>query len=419
MAQPERRDDSAPASEPASTRLERYAELAVRVGANVAPGQLVEVYALVEHAPLVRTLARAAYEAGARYVDVFYADNHIRRALIELAPEETLDHSPPWLLTRARAWSAEGGATIALAGDPEPDLLGDLDQERVGRARPRDLVAEYFRQANERLVNWTIVASPTEGWAQTMFGDPDLDRLWEAVAFTCRLDEDDPVTAWNEHIARLEARSARLNELELDAVRFRGPGTDLTVGLLPESKWGGAVEETVFGVRHVPNMPTEEVFAAPDCRRTEGVVRSTRPLAFRGTLVRGLEVRFADGRVVDVQADAGGGAIEGMIGADERSGFLGEVALVDGTSRVGKTGITFYDTLFDENATCHIALGDAPLSKISELAVLPAEERIGRGLNSAGNHVDFMIGGPEVAVDGVTAEGRELPLIRQDNWVLD
>ena len=401
------------------TRLERYAELAVRVGANVAPGQLVEVYGLVEHAPLVRAIARASYEAGARYVDLLYTDNHIRRALIELAPEESLDHSAPWLLTRARAWSDEGGATIALTGDPEPDLLGDLDQDRVGRARPRELVSEYFRQANERLVNWTIVASPTEGWAETMFGEPDLERLWDTVAYTCRLDEDDPVAAWSEHIARLEARSARLNELRLDAVRFRGDGTDLTVGLLPESTWGGAVEETVKGVRHVPNMPTEEVFTAPDLRRSEGVVRSTKPLAFRGTMVRGLEVRFEDGRVAEVRAESGGGAIEGMIAADERSGFLGEAALVDGSSRVGKTGITFYDTLFDENATCHIALGDAPLSKLPDVASLPAEERIARGFNAANDHVDFMIGGPEIAVDGITVEGHAIPLLRDDRWVLD
>jgi aminopeptidase len=398
--------------------LERYAELAVRVGANVAPGQFVEVYGLVEHASLVRAITRAAYEAGARHVDVLFADNHLRRALIELAPEETLDYTPAWLLTRARAWSEEGGATIALTGDPEPDLLGDLDQDRVGRARPRELVAEYFRQANERLVNWSILASPTEGWAQTMFGEPDMERLWEAIAYTNRLDEDDPVAAWNEHIARLEARSARLNELRLDALRFHGAGTDLTVGLLPESTWGGGVEETVFGVRHVPNMPTEEVFAAPDLHRTEGVVRSTRPLAFRGTMVRGLEVRFENGRVAGLTAEAGAGAIEGMIAADERAGFLGEVALVDGDSRVGKTGITFYDTLFDENATCHIALGDAPLSKLPDLAPLPAEERIARGLNAANDHVDFMIGGPDVSVDGLTTDGRVLPILRADEWVL-
>jgi aminopeptidase len=251
-----------------------------------------------------------------------------------------------------------------------------------------------------------------------MFDRPDLDRLWDAVAYACRLDEPDPVAAWNEHIARLQARSNRLNELRLDALRFRGPGTDLTVGLLPETRWGGAAEETVFGVTHVPNMPTEEVFAAPDLRRTEGVVRSTRPLAFRGTLVRGLEIRFEGGRVVDVRAEAGAGAIEGMIAADERSGYLGEVALVDGSSLVGRTGITFYDTLFDENATCHIALGDAPLSKLPEMAKLPPDERIARGLNAANDHVDFMIGGPEVAVDGLTAEGEEIPLLRDDVWVL-
>jgi aminopeptidase len=400
-------------------RLRRYAELAVRVGANVAPGQLVEVFALVEHAPLVREVARTAYEAGARYVDVLYADQHVRRALIAHGPDDALTDSAPWLLARSHAWSEEGGAQIVLAGDPEPDLLADLDQARVGRTQARALNEAYLRQANARLTNWSILACPNDGWARAVFGEPDVERLWEAVAYAVRLDEDDPVAAWNAHVDRLERRAERLTELRLDSLRFRGPGTDLTVGLLPESPWGCAVEETVFGVRHVVNLPTEEVFATPDCRRIVGVVRSTRPLVFHGTVVRGLEVRFERGRAVELNAESGAGALRGMIDEDERAAFLGEVALVDGSSRVGHTGLTFFDTLFDENATCHIALGDAILTKIGGVSELPREERIERGLNAADSHVDFMIGGPDVAVDGVTVDGRTVPLLREDRWLLE
>jgi aminopeptidase len=401
------------------SRLRRYAELAVRVGANVSPGQLVEVFALVEHAPLVREVARAAYEAGARYVDALYTDQHVRRALIEHGPEDALTDSAPWLLARGQAWSEEHGAQIVLAGDPEPDLLGDLDQARVGRTQARALNEAYLRQANERLTNWSILACPNAGWARAIFGEPDVERLWEAVAYAVRLDEDDPVAAWNGHVDRLQRRAERLTELRLDSLRFHGAGTDLTVGLFPESPWGCAVEETVFGVRHVVNLPTEEVFTSPDWRRTEGVVRSTRPLVFRGTVVRGLELHFEGGRAVEVRAETGADALRGMMEEDERARCLGEVALVDGSSRVGRQGLTFFDTLFDENATCHIALGDAILPKAREVAALPKEERIERGLNASDSHVDFMIGGPEVAVDGVTADGRTAPLLRDDRWLLE
>ena len=399
-------------------RLQRYAALAVRVGANVQPGQLVEVMGLVEHAPLVREVAREAWRAGARWVDVNYVDNHIRRAMIELAPDEALGYTPPWLLERARAWGSERGAAIVLTGDPNPDLMSGLDGERVGRARMRELTQEYLRQSNERLVNWTILAAPNEGWANAVFGEPDVERLWEAVAHAVRLDDPDPVEAWRRHAERLAARAQRLNELALDALRFRGPGTDLTVGLLPESSWGAAEEETVDGIRHLPNMPTEEVFTVPDRRRTTGRVRSTMPLVVAGALVRGLEIRFEDGRAVEVDAEEGAGVIRGMIGTDEGAAHLGEVALVDGGSRVGQTGITFYDTLFDENASCHIALGDAPLMTAPALAGLEPEERAARGVNGSAIHTDFMIGGPDLAVDGVRRDGSEIPLLRANAWQL-
>jgi aminopeptidase len=400
------------------SRLDRYAELAVRIGANVAEDQLVDVWGLVQHAPLLRAVTRAAYEARARYVDVHYVDQHVRRAMIELGGDDILTWTPPWLLERARAMGREHAAAIVVTGDPEPELLSDLDGERVGRARMRELSEENLRQTNERLVNWTIVAFPNEGWAGTVFGEPNVERLWDQVAFAVRLDEPDPVSAWREHMDRLTARADRLNELRLDAVRFRGPGSELTVGLLPESRWGAARFETCWGREHIPNMPTEEVYTSPDFRRTEGVVRSTRPLALAGTIVRDLEIRFEGGRAVDVRASSGADVVRAQLQTDEGACFLGEIALVDGGSRVGQTGLTFFDTLFDENATCHIAYGDAILSAVHGAEGLSPDELRARGINHSAVHTDFMIGGPEVEVDGLARDGAETAIIRNDEWLL-
>ncbi|NUT55046.1 MAG: aminopeptidase, partial [Thermoleophilia bacterium] len=286
-------------------RLERYARLAVEVGANVGEGQVVWVSALPEHAPLVRAIARVAYEKGAKYVDVDYADQHVRRARIQLAGEETLGWTPPWVLAKVDHLAEERGALIQLVGDPEPELMADLDGGRVGRTRMKELAERYVKATNQRLINWAIVAYPNEGWATSVFGEPDVERLWDAVADTTRLHEPDPVAAWREHIDKLVARAELLNERAFDSIRFRGPGTDLTVGLIPRASWCTALEETVDGRRHVVNMPTEEVFTSPDRRRTEGVVRSTKPLALAGNVVRDLEHRFEGGRAVDVKASSG------------------------------------------------------------------------------------------------------------------
>jgi aminopeptidase len=393
-------------------RLDRYAELAVRVGANVSPGQLVQLTGLVEHAPLVRALARAAWRAEARYVDVFYLDNHARRAMIELGSEEALTWTPSWRLERMKKLGDARGASIATTGDPEPHLLSDLPGERVGRARMVDLVKESLRQLNEKLVAWTGISCPNEGWARTVFGAPDVERLWDAVAFCARLDESDPVAAWNEHLDTLERRADALNTLGVEQVHLRGPGTDLTIGLLPSSRWGAARFETSWGRKYVPNMPTEEVFTTPDRRRTEGTVRSTRPLSLLGNIVRDLELQFEAGRIVDVRASEGGDHVRGELDSDEGARFLGEVALVDGSSRVGQTGLTFFNVLYDENATCHIAYGAGLSYGVDE----PAD---GEGFNVSTVHTDFMVGGPEVDVDVITRDGAWIPVLRDDVWVLD
>jgi aminopeptidase len=397
-------------------RLDGLAKLAVAVGLNLQPGQTLGVNALIEHAPLVRAITQAAYQAGARYVDVWYSDQHVRRAHIEHAVDGDLGYSPPWLVSRMRTLGEQGGALVAITGNPEPDLFGDLDGERVGRARMRELNEESLKVV-DGLCNWTIVAYPNAGWAQTVFGEPDVERLWAAVETAVRLDEPDPVAAWRDHIAKLQERAAGLNERRFDALRYRGPGTDLTVGLHPESEWRAALDVS-RGIEHVANMPTEEVFTTPDARRVEGVVRSTFPLQIQGTIVRDLTIRFEAGRAVDVKASSGEQMMQTHVATDDGAGRLGEVALVDSDSRVGKTGIVFYDTLFDENASSHIALGESIVAAVDGASALTPEERNERGVNHSSIHTDFMIGSNELEVDGIDENGEAVPILRNGDWQL-
>jgi len=390
-------------------RLERYAELAVRVGANVQAGQEVFISALVEHVDLARALARQSYRAGASYVNVNYGDQHVRHAMIEFGPDEALGYSPEWLKAIARATA--GNAQIGTHGDPAPELLSDLDGNRVGRALPLEVIEISRQQHRDRSFNWCAVGAPTEAWARQIFGEPDIERLWDLVAFCFRLDEPDPVAAWRQHLDRLDARAAALTRLSPDALRYRGPGTDLTVGLIPSAHWCSARHQTATGIEYVANMPTEEIFTTPDSRRAEGTLRSTMPLSLSGQLIRGLELRFEGGRIVDVDAEEGADVVRGQMATVENADRLGELALVTKESRVGQTETLFYSTLFDENATCHIAYGFG----IANAFDGEPDER----MNTANVHVDFMIGGPELEVDALLADGTAVPLIRQETWQLD
>lgn len=391
--------------------VRRLAELIVRFGANVQPGQVVAVGAEPGKEPLARAVAAAAYAAGAKFVDVAYFDLHVKRARIEHAPEDTLDYVPPWYGERLMQISELRGARIGLTGPVAPGLLDDLDPQRVAKDQ-LPILKETIEVVNARTTNWCAAPCPTPAWAGLVFPDLEpeaaLNRLWDEILHVCRLDEADPVAAWRQRADTLVGVAERLTEHRFDAVRFVGPGTDLTVGLLPSSSWIAARFETVDGLVHMPNLPSEEIFTTPDPARVDGHVTSTKPLVVAGNIIRGLQVTFAGGVATQIDADEGADVMRGITRRDEGAARLGEVALVDGEGRIGPLGTVFYDTLLDENAASHIALGSA-------YAMCVGDEDAD-AINTSLIHIDFMIGSPEVDVLGVTADGREVPVLVGGAW---
>lgn len=398
-------------------RLRRYAELAVRVGANVQPGQEVMVRCMIEHRELARAVVEAAYRAGARYVHILYWDPIQKLHRLNHAEADSLEYVPPWWDKAMNDLAENEGAVISITGDPVPDLYADIPAEKM-RLDHMPATPSMLKMVLGGRVNWTIVGGPIPEWAERLFGEPDTDRLWDLMARATRLDSDDPVQAWRDHVARLKQRAEGLQTHSFTALRYRGPGTDLTIGLHPDTRWLSGSMVTSAEIEHIANMPTEEVFTTPDYRKTEGTVRCTRPLYLNGAIVEGLELTFKEGEIVEVKADRNAQAVEADIGTDAGARRLGEVALVDGTSEVGKTGVVFGNTLFDENATCHIAWGAGFPNAVEGLPESP-EERDRVGFNSSTTHTDTMIGGPEVAVHGVGPDGTEVPVIIDNEWQLD
>jgi aminopeptidase len=392
-------------------RSTRLAALAAH-GANVQEGQVVLVNAELGHEDLARAVAAAAYERGAKFVDVNYFDPHVKRARIAHADPETLEYVPPWYGERMLRHADEHGARINLNGVTAPNLLDDLDKTLVGRDRlPR--LKEQSTIVSERSTNWCIVPAPTRPWATLVF--PELpeeeayERLWREIEHVLRLDEADPAAAWDERMDVLRDSARRLADRGFDAIELRGPGTELTIGLLPTATWWAADFSTTDGLRHLPNLPTEEVFTTPDPDRTEGHVTSTKPLVLQdGTIVRGLKVRFEGGKAVEITADENVEALRARLGVDEGGLRVGELALVDSQGRIGPLGTVFYDTLLDENASSHIAFGSGFPFLVDESEA----ERV----NESATHIDFMIGSPGLEVDGVSRDGERVPVLRGGDW---
>ena len=398
--------------------IDRYAALVVEVGANVQPGQNVVVTADVAQAPIARAVVEHAYAVGAGYVAVEYTDAHVRRSAVLHASAEALTSTPPSRLARIEEWEADQIAYIRLTGE-DPQILDGLDPARVV-LQSLELAARGRQMLTSGKVQWTVVAAPNEGWARQVFGEPDLDRLWESVGVAMRLDSDDVIEEWRRQRALLGARAEALNALDLDAVRYHGGGTDITVGLLPGAVWTGGDMRTAYGVDFMPNLPTEEVFTSPDRTRADGVFRTTRPLVMpdAGVLVEDLVVTFEGGRVVDAQASRGLEAVLAQLDSDEGARSLGEVSLVEGSSRVRAAGVTFHNTLFDENTGCHVAWGQGFPFAVPDGTGKSRDELEALGLNFSSAHTDVVIGGPAVAVDGLRSDGSVVPLIRDDTWAL-
>jgi aminopeptidase len=393
-------------------RFEALAELAVQ-GANVQPGQIVALNATIGQEEAARAVARAAYQRGALFVDVLYFDPYVKRSRLEYADPDTLEFVPSWLGDRLESLAERGDARIGLVGVVHPDALAGVDPARLGRDQ-LPWLKTTGRVISDRSTNWCAIACPSPAWAKLVY--PELDeaeayeRLWEQIWHVLRLDEPDPAAAWYERAASLNRCADQLDALAFDALDLRGPGTELTIGLLPSSRWGAARFTTRSGVRHLPNLPTEEVFTTPDPVRVDGYVTSTKPLVLSdGPIVRGLRVRFEGGRAVEIDADENAQAIGAKTGVDGGAARLGEVALVDDQGRIGPLDTVFYETLLDENAASHLAFG-------SGFAFAVADDGDKARINQSGIHVDFMVGSSELEVDGITADGKRHPVLRDGTW---
>jgi aminopeptidase len=393
--------------------LSRYASLVAGVGANVQRGQQVLVIAAPEAAPLVRAIAGAAFERGAQFVDTWYFDSHVKRIRAELAEEDTLEFVPSWYPTRLLQLGAAHGCRISVTPNTPPGLMDGVDPGRAGRDQLPSLKAHY-EVINGKTTNWCVVPWATQEWADVVHPELDpaerLDKLWEELAYTLRLDEDDPAQAWDDRARQLGEAGAKLDAARFDAIHFEGPGTDLTVGLLPTSHFNGGSSETIDGVAHIANLPTEEIFTSPDPRRADGVVTATKPLDVGGTVVHGLRVRFEGGRAVEIDADEGADALRARCAKDDGASRLGELALVDREGRIGKTGTVFFNTLLDENAASHLAFGNAYATAVGDDDV--------PNINESSVHIDFMMGSDAVAVTGITGDGARVPVLRGGVWQL-
>jgi aminopeptidase len=410
-------------------RLRAYAELTVRVGLNLQPNQRLLIIgplanggASPEAAPLVRHVTEAAYKAGARLVETLWGDEALLTSRFLHAPRDSFDEFSNWL-PRALAEHVEGGHAVLsiYANDPDqlkdapPDLVATVQQAMAQAVRP---FREYI---SRNRTNWAVVAAPAASWAARVFPDVEpsqqVAQLWETIVRMCRLDRPDPIAAWETHLRDLAARTEHLNRKRYSALHYTGPGTDLTIGLAAGHVWVGGASTNAAGVRFAPNLPTEEVFTMPHKDRVDGVVRATKPLSYGGSMIEGFSLRFEAGRVVEMQAAQGESVLRTLVAMDPGAARLGELALVPHSSPISQTGRLFYNTLFDENAASHVALGAAYKFTLDGAETLSDDEFEAAGGNRSATHVDFMIGSGELDVSGVLPDGTREPVMRRGEWI--
>jgi aminopeptidase len=403
--------------------LDKYAQLVVKAGLNVRAGQQVLITAPLEAVDLVRRITFHAYKAGATLVTTLYNDEHTTLMRFELGHDASFDAAPAWLFNgMAEAFKDGSTARLAIIGE-DPALLAKQNPDHVSRAnRARSKAYKpVIEQITGFATNWCVISAATPAHAKNVFPnlskDKALEALWAAIFKCTRADLPDPVGAWDVHTKALHARTAMLNAKRFAALKYTGPGTDLTIGLVSDHVWAGGASTARNGILCNPNIPSEEVFTMPHRERVDGIVRSTKPLSYQGSMIDGIRVRFEKGRIVEGSAEKGQDVFRKMIETDDGAARLGEVALVPHSSPISASGIVFNETLYDENAASHIAVGQAYGQNLKESASLTKEQKLAAGMNASIIHVDWMIGSNELDVDGVTRDGNTEPLMRKGEWV--
>ncbi len=402
-------------------KLSSYADLIVEVGLNLQAGQQLMATAPLEASPLLAKVTEAAYKRGVRYVHPFYNDDAVTLARFRYAPRDSFDFYPDWLARGMLEMVENNGARLSITGN-DPDLLKGQDGDAIAASQKGAQMAlkPFMGKIMKDAVNWCVVATATPAWAAKVFPDaPEgerVGRLWDAIFKAVRADREDAVATWQEHLAELEARRTYLNGRRYSALHYRAPGTDLLLGLADGHIWKGGATRNDAGTTFVANLPTEEVFTAPHRGRVEGTVSSSKPLSYGGQLIEDFSFTFRDGRVVEVRAAQGEDALKRLLETDEGAARLGEVALVPHSSPISQSGLLFYNTLFDENAASHLALGRAYRFCAEGGTTMSDDEAKAVGLNDSLTHVDFMIGSGEVEIAGVREDGREEPVMRAGEW---
>lgn len=409
-------------------KLEKYAQVAVRIGNNLQPGQRLLIIGRwlnrgvpLELSPLIQKVTEVAYKAGAPYVDVIWADQRIDLLRYLHAPRDSFEEYPKWFLSALLEYLERGDALMVLFAE-DPQMFKDQDPELVALAT-KTAITNFepgLKYVTGNIVNWAGLSAPIKDWADIVLPDlPEherLDRMWDAIFKICRIDHEDPIQAWKDHLAELGKRCQYLNAKQFSALKYAGPGTDITIGLAKNHSWQSGGMKTTTGISYTANIPTEEVFCLPDMQRAEGVVRASMPLSYAGNLIEDFQLTFKDGRVVGMDVGKGERALQGIIDMDDGARRLGEVALVPNSSPISQLGWLFYNTLYDENAASHIALGRGIRACLEGGPQMSAEEFEAAGGNYSKVHVDFMIGSDQLDIDGIAEDGKAEAVMRQGEW---